>query len=208
MTRLFIDNQEITPPLDFSSLSQILKHVEDFHLRPNTVIREIQIDGTPLVVPTDEQKADYSFPIDRQEKVEISTGTITEIAQESIADALQYLKRVEAATPSLISSFQTSPSPEAFEGLKQLYEGLYWLNLLLAKLTTSFQLKIDDAPIQGIPVSEHHRKYISVLKNLIDSQQKRDFALIADLLEYEILPLVSVWSEMFGIVSDKVLATQ
>jgi len=208
MTRLFIDDREIAPPLDFITLNQLLKHVEVSHLPPNTVIRQIQIDGTPVLMQLGEESGDFSFPVDQREKIEIFTGTIGEIARESIVDALQYLQRVEAATPSLISSFQTSPGPESFDGLKQLYEGLYWLNLLWAKLKANFQIVLNDTLIQGITESEYHKRYISALKNLIESQQKRDFVLIADLLEYEILPLVPVWRDLFGMVLEKIPAGQ
>ena len=172
------------------------------------MIRQICIDGSPFSIPTADGEADFSLEVSQREKIEIFTGTITEIARESIQDALQYLNRVETATPSLISSFQDSPSPETFEGIKQLYQGLYWLIVLLSKLKANFQIDLEGTVIQGALVSEHHKKFISVLKQLIASQEKRDFVLTADLLEYEIIPLVPVWKEMFCIFLDKIDASQ
>jgi len=208
MTRFFLDEREITPPSDIFSLNQILKHVESVHLSPNTVVRQIWIDGSPFSIPTADGVADFSLEVSQREKIEIFTGTVTEIARESIQDALQYLNRVETATPSLISSFQDSPGPETFEGIKQLYQGLYWLIVLLSKLKANFQIDFESTVIQGTLVSEHHNKFISVLKQLIASQEKRDFVLTADLLEYEILPLVPIWRKMFCIFLDKINALQ
>ncbi len=208
MTRFFLDQREIAPPFDVSSLNQVLKHVEAVHLCPNTVIRQVHIDGIPVLMPVAEEKSDFLFEIARREKIEIFTGTVMEIARESIADALQYLDRVEAATPSLISSFQDCPGPEAFERMKELYQGLYWLIVLLSKLKTNFQIGIEDASIQGTLVTEHHNKFISVLKQMINSQEKKDFVLTADLLEYEILPLVPIWKEMLCITLEKLNASQ
>jgi hypothetical protein len=72
-----------------------------------------------------------------------------EIALDSIGQAGEYLDRVEAAIPSLSTAFQTAPSPEAFQHLRQLYEGFYWLNLLLDKLKANFHMNFDDVLVQG-----------------------------------------------------------
>lgn len=205
MTRFFLDSREISPPFDVSSINQILKHVEDCHLSPNTVVRQIQVDGLPLLAES-ENTGDLLDRIDRREKVEIFTGTVTEIALDSLGQAREYLDRAEAAIPLLSTAFQTSPGPDAFQNLRQMYEGFYWLNVLMDKLKAHFHMCFNDALVQGIPVREHHQKFIEILKQLIESQERKDFVLISDLLQYEILPLVPVWREMFSIISEKVNA--
>ncbi len=209
MTKFYVDEREVPPPMDLSSLANVLKQIEDACLPPNAVVRQIHIDGIPLT--TDELSGNSSEMLQHLEargKIEIHTGTMGEIARDSIVEALDYLDRIEAATPSLASSFQFSPGPESFENLRQLYEGLYWLNLLLERLQTGFHILLEDAVIQGVPAREHHRKFIAVLKQMIDSQEKSDFALIADLIEYEILPMVPVWREMFKIICEKARIAQ
>lgn len=206
MTRFFVDNREIEQPLDASSLSDVIKQVEAVHLAPNSVIRQIQVDGLPLEMPIPEGNSDVLFQVGRRARIDMFTGTVSEIARDSISDSLQYLDRMETAIPSLITDFQTSPGSETFVALKQLGEGLYWLNILMGKLKSSFQLNLDQIPIKGVPAQEHERKFIAVLKQLIESQQKRDFAMISDLLEYEILPMVPIWKDMLGIIRDKVEA--
>jgi|WetSurMetagenome_2_1015567.scaffolds.fasta_scaffold292912_2 hypothetical protein len=207
MTRYFLDSQEIAIPFDASTITQVLKHVEAVHLSPNTVVRQIQVDGLPLV-PDPKEQFDLRCEIEKRDRIEIFTGTVRDIADNSISEALDYLDRVEAAIPSLSNTFQTSPNSEAFQHLRQLYEGLYWLNLLLDKLKANFQKDFEKAIVQGIPAAEQHQKFIAILKQLIESQERRDFGLISDLLQYEISPLVSVWREMFLILSKKVNATQ
>ncbi len=205
MTRFFINEREIAPPMTLSSLDQILKHVEEHHLPPSSAIRQICVDGLSLMPGVLEGKAgEVIQQLEDREKVEIFTGTLWEIAHDSITETIAYLDRIEAITPSLATSFQTSPGPQSHESLRQLCEGFYWLILLLDKLRMSFRLDLDDLLIQGIPVSEHHRNFISILKQLVDSQEKGDFVLIADLIEYEILRLVPVWRELFEDILKKI----
>jgi hypothetical protein len=210
MTRLFVNDREIAPPLEISSLDQILKFVEGSHLPPNSVVKKVQIDGTPVTPDSLSSNAwsEAMGPNDLEGRIEIFTGTVAEIAHESLDEARDYLNRVEAAIPSLITSFQTSPDQDAYGSLKQLYEGFYWLNLLLDKLNANFQVNLENALIQEISVAEYHHKFASILKQLIEAQEKRDFVLISDLLEYEILPLVPVWKEMFAIVLKRMSTAQ
>jgi hypothetical protein len=206
MTRFFVNDREISPPLNAASLEQVLKHVEDVHLPPDSLIRRIQIDGLPFVPNgSPKHQSEMLSEIQKRGKVEIFTGTIAEIARHSIVEALAYLDRIEAATPSLAESFRISPGAESFKDLQQLSEGFYWLNLLLDKLKISYRIDLNEVLIQEVPAQEYCRKFISILKQLIESQEKRDFVLIADLLEYEILPLVPVWKDMFSTILRKVI---
>jgi hypothetical protein len=209
MTKFYVNEREISPPLDVTTLGIVLKQIEDDYLPPNSVVRQIQVDGIP-VMPDDipENASEMLQHLENREKIEFYTGTLAEIARDSIAEALDYLDRVEAATPSLASGFQISPGPESFESLRQLYEGLYWLNLLMDKLETSFHITFEDILIQDVPAKDHQQKFISVLKQMIDSHERGDFTLIADLLEYEILPLVPIWREMFNFVLEKANMSQ
>ncbi|MCK7492399.1 MAG: hypothetical protein MZW92_12930 [Comamonadaceae bacterium] len=40
---------------------------------------------------------------------------------------------------------------------------------------------------------------------MIESHQRSDFNLISDLLEYEVLPYIPAWKEIFGILSQRVV---
>src|SRR5512145_2502164 len=84
MTRFFINNKEIAPPLDRSSLSEVLKQVELEHLPPNSVVRKIQLDGRSVEPNAFSDKTHESaYRIDGQNTVEIFTGSLNDIARES-----------------------------------------------------------------------------------------------------------------------------
>jgi hypothetical protein len=203
MTRFFINEMEIAPPAGLCSLDQILKHAEECHLPPNSVIRQIHIDGHPLALDSFPYPGDILKQTKNREKVEIFTGTVPDIARESIGEALAYFDRIEALIPSLASSFQVYPGPEAFENLRQLLDGFYWINLLLDKLTANFRLILEDYLVQEVPVRDHVEKFIAILRQLIDSQQRGDFVLIADLLEYEVVPIIPIWKDIFHLILQK-----
>lgn len=208
MARIYVNEGEIpSPPPGISSLDEILKHVESAYLRPNHVIRQVQVDGLPLFPDgLAANTFNLSEGTEKREKVEITTGSLREIAHDSLLEAISYLDRIEGVIPSLASSFQVYPGPEAFENLKELYTGFYWLNVLLDRLKTSFEIPFGNILLQGAPLREYHQRFISILRQLVDSQEKGDFVLVADLLEYELLPIIPVWKELFVGIAQRMEA--
>ena len=208
MTRFYVNEREIVPPPGIKSFDEILKHVDGNQLPPNSVVRMVNIDGNPIRDDMLGDPAGIIKKMENGEKVEIITGTVEEIVHDSLSEAFAYLERAEEGIPALAQNFQADPGPESFRGLRQLYEGFYWLNLLLSKLSDNFEIPLDDVVVQGVPGGEHHRRFISILKQLMDSQEKGDMVLISDLLEYEIAPMVPIWKEMFQMIADRSVATR
>src|SRR5262245_23601532 len=206
MPRLYVDQQEVSlPAAGFTSLEEILKLVEETHLPPNTLIREIQVDGLPL--SSEQFQSSPSTVLERiaeRDRIEIFTANVWEIATDSIREAIEYLVRIETVTPALATSFRAHPGPERFENLRQLYEGFYWLNLLLDRLQVTFQFNLDEVQLAGKTARGHHVDLMTILKELIASQERGDFILMADLMEYEILPLIPVWKGLFAALGQKV----
>ncbi len=201
MTRLFVDAREIpTPPSAFSSMTEVIRHVEAGHLPPNSVIRRIDVDGIPFASSggPDAQPA----PLVARDKVEVLTGNLRDVARDSIGEAISYLERVEALTPSLAGSFRVAPGPDAFGRLRQLYEGFHWLNLLTERLQASFGPVLAGILVTGVSARAQQDRLLLVLKQMVSAHERQDFICVADLLEYEILPLVPAWRSMYQSMSE------
>jgi hypothetical protein len=200
MTKLYVNNQEIAPPPpSISSLEQIIKHVEDNLLPPNAVIKQVNLDGSPIDASASQNDPALLLgDLTQREKIEIFTCTLKEIALDSIREASSYLERAETLTPSIASSFRDFPGPEAFETLKQLYDGFYWLTMLLDRLELVFKIDLDGTVVSGTSIREYHQKFLSILKQLVTAQEQEDFILIGDLLEFELIPIIPVWKSLFA----------
>ena len=205
MTRIFVDSREIEPPKDYSSMSQILKYVEDSQLVQNSAVWQIKINGLPLIPNSFYEGRDRTVlgPMNASDKVEIFTSALAEIVRHSISEALDYVDRIESATPYVVGSFRNNPTLESIETLRHLCEGLYWWNLLLDKLKADFLDQFEDASVWKGSESDYHQKLFPILNQLIESQEKGDFVRIADLLKREIIPLVPMWRAMLSTVAQR-----
>lgn len=206
MTKLFVNNVEVVLPVNgLTSLEQVFRHVEQTHLTENSVIRHVHVDGLP--VGSDELQSDLnSSPINIQNRhrIEVHTGTIAEVAKDSIAEALAYLDRMAPVLSSVGASFCATPGPESFENLKELLEGFYWINLLEDRLETAFRIDPESLVVQSKSVHEQKQKFVAIVKQLVGAQESADFILISDLLEYEIAPMIPVWKEVLAKLSERV----
>jgi len=198
MTRLFLDQQEIRPlPGNLLSLEAILKHVEDTHLESDTVIRQVHVDGRPLLFnEIDPEAAAMAEPRLATATVEIFTGKLSTIARESVNEAANYIARIETAIPSLAMSLRADPGTQAFEALKQFCDGFLWLNLLLFRLDTGDGHEKGEFD-PGSGDDSARKMFVSILKELVQAQERKDFVLVADVLEYEILALLPGYRQQF-----------
>ena len=206
MARVFVDSQEVQATLTGTvSLDQVIQHLEETVLSPDSVIRQIHLDGMPVISPDAERTSEIlRAPIEGRRSIEVSTGTVGELARDSIAEALAYLNRIESLTPRLAASFQVTPGPEAFESLRQLYEGFYWVNLLIDRLDTTFRIGLETVKIDGKSAGVRHRKFLDVLRQMVDAQERQDFLLVSDLLQYEVLTMVPVWRTTFSEIERRI----
>jgi len=203
MPRFYLNEREIVPPPEIKSLDGILNHVDGNRLPADSAVRQVCIDGRSVIpVGFSGDLSGIVERIDASEQVKIITGTVEEIVGDSISEAFAYIERAEEGIRTLARHFQSNPGPQAIEGLRQLCEGFYWLHVLLRKLSANFQIILDDLIVQGISAGEHRRRFISVLRRLLDSLERSDMTQIADLLNNEILSLVPVWKILFLTIAD------
>ena len=208
MTRYYINGKEIEIPQGLSSFDQLLKHIEDKCLESTDIIRKINVDDRSFTMESlggdnDDLNLDGDW-----EKVEIITGTLAEIAGESLAGAQEYLVKIENAAPALALKFQDFPESEDFSNLGSLCEGFYFLSILLDKLASGYQLKLNEIIVRGVSAQEHMLKFADIVMQLNEAQEKQEYLLIADTIEYEILPIVPVWKDIFETVSRIVAQTK
>jgi len=208
MTRYYINGREIEIPQGLSSFDQFLKHVEDKCLKSTDIIRIINVDDRSFTMESLESDNEYLGLTGDWEKVEIITGTLAEIAEESLTGAQEYLVKIENAAPALALKFQDFPESEDFSNLGSLCEGFYFLSILLDKLSSGYQLALNEITVRGFSIQEHMLKFAAIVKQLNEAQEKQEYLLIADTIEYEILPIVPVWKDIFETVSRIVAQTK
>jgi len=205
MIRVFVDKNEVLGlETDEGSIDELIRRLEAEVLPPETVIRQIHVDGVPVLLNDADRASEIlRSGVKGRGSVEVSTATVEELASDSIVEALEYLSRIETLAPGLAAGFQSTPGPETFESLRQFYEGFYWINLLIERLESTFQIGLESIVLDGVSAPDQHKHFLEVLKELVDAQERQDFLLLADLLEYEVLPVIPFWRKIFTTIAGR-----
>jgi hypothetical protein len=204
MTRIYLDSREISPiPPGLNSLEGVLELVEATHLPADTAIRDVRVDGTHIV----RGGGGTEFPGDicRRETIEIFTSTLRDVAIDSISEAVAYLDRAEAATPLIASGLRGQDDPEAFVELRQFCEGMHFVNVLLSRLEKSFQIPLQEVRTSDGNAGQFCIKLATRLKEAIEAHEQNDFHRLADLLKYDIGPLIPACKEIFASIHARIL---
>ncbi len=195
VTRFFLNEAEIpAPPPGISSLESMLRHVEQNYLSADSVVRQVQIDGLPIL--TGDMPVPSPVKYEGSEdwrRVEFRTGSLREAAIEAVREATSFVDRVETVIPSLVMSFQSGPGPESLVSLREMLAGFRWLDLLLNRLCDGLRFPASEPSQPGDPYPGCREKSVHILRQLISAQEGREFERLADLLEYEVLPLLPGW---------------
>ena len=109
-----------------------------------------------------------------------------EIMYEALNELNSYLARLNKGINDAVEYFRSEKEDEGIKLLIQIIEGLQW----------SMEVVFKTKPIleeYGINLDEGQLK--ELFKELISGLENKDYILIADLLEYEILELIRSWQE-------------
>lgn len=128
-------------------------------------------------------------------KFEISTGLASDLAAESLESIIDF-------HGSLLKEFQRSAdefrmgSYEASSNiLSSCVDGLQVLMKTTMSVTNLLQKTPDTIQAGEMTLNETIQKIAAVLEEMIQAQTNHDGILIADLIEYEIHPLIEDWGQ-------------
>jgi hypothetical protein len=199
MIRLYVDGQEVPMPDAPASWQDLIQHVEKAHLSPGVGLRKIEMDGRSLSI--DELlllpfEGVAHSPL--TSTIRFVTDDIEILAAQAAGEALSYLERVGPVIPSLACNLREAAPPGAVRGLRDLYEGLVWVTLLLERLQDFLKTSAPEMAADNRGVHDHCVHLTSVLHLLVESRMQGSQARAADLLEHELAPSLDACRLLLG----------
>ncbi len=129
------------------------------------------------------------------EKVEITTGLASELALETLDGIRDFHGALELELNRTADEFRMGNNQKSNEMFARCLDGLQIL--LRTTVSVANLLQVDSAKVKAgsgnmNAVTENIAR---VLQELIEAQINRDAILIADLIEYELKPLLDDWQD-------------
>lgn len=181
---LTVNNQTVT--LVHPTVNQVMDFIKNL-LIDDVYYSHMIVDGV-------EEYGDCEIYLNEHlssiEDLEVKTKTLDEFVQDNLISAKQYLDRAVPQIIRLTDRFYQNPTDEDWNQFNQLLTGIQWLERMIATV---------DKTALYPENKEHNAEIFISLQNALESLEpalkELDTVLIADLVLYEILPVLKELSD-------------
>ena len=197
MPRLLIDGKEAQWDLSgLPDLSALMVRLYEESAGEGRVVCRVMVDGKELDAAGEKGMADA--PFEGFAEVSVTTGTAAELYKSGIEGALSLAEAMRADIGRSATSFRQGD----FQG------GLSMYMACVASMETFFQLC--GAILGGFqagcfimeegmaPPEAPSVDTAEILNRLLEAQRAEDWTLMADVLEYEVVPNLEGWRRFLG----------
>jgi hypothetical protein len=188
--KLLINGKEKTVSCTGESLGDLLLYIDKNDVARGSVVRSIQIDGKEF--PPDES-ATRQMSLSKIETLEIEISTLPEIINKNIENADAYLIRLIPGIEQSVELFRMGNEQEANKFFINIIDGIDWLSQVLDMILAAKGIS-SDTVFNGKTIQDRRTSLVVFTQQMVDANKNQDWVLLADLLEYEILPYYEEWS--------------
>ena len=190
--KLLINGKEETASCTGETLGDFLVHIEKEGVVQGNVVRSIKLNGqeSPL-----DSSVVRKTPLSEIKTLEVEVSTLSDIVDQNIENADTYLTRLIPGIEKSVELFRTGNEQEANQFFINIIDGIDWLSQVLDMILTAKAIS-PDTVFDGKSIQDRRASLVDFTQQMVDANRNKDWVLLADLLEYEILPYYQEWSNL------------
>jgi len=182
-----------------NNLEEILINLSDTSIPPNHLVGSVMINGNEFSEVFPGQAKEIAAV--NINDLDIETVSLEKFAEAAIKDSVIFVKDIIAAVNKTAELFRIYDETEANEKMAQIIDPLRALVAFINSTRIDLKLDFENEQINGHPIVEDWEKLHSVIDELKLTQEEGDWILYADLLEYELVPVLNIWVNIFEVKS-------
>lgn len=180
---------------EFSNIREIIAKLFEIVRSNKKTITSISIDDQPID-HNDEQSLNKPY---EGQNICIITEETDKVLERSINESIDYMESSLLENIMEISmGFREGEISKASQQVSVITETFYWLLDLVDFMAKHGVFNDAEMDLNDFQISD----FTSFLKEIMDAQEVKDYVLVADLLEYEIHPLIENWLELFKHIKE------
>lgn len=178
---IYLNGKEITEKYTSFNLPDILEDIKN-NLK-NEVLAEIQVNN---VVVNEKYLEEDLFKKDEINNLNFITKKTETLIKETVDEASEYLPKLKKGIDDTVLHFRNGEEKKAHDKFQLIIDGIEWYTDAVIKITSL----LDDQDLYDKAKSliEEVNKPLS---DLMIAYNKKDYVLIGDILEYEIIEKVN-----------------
>lgn len=183
--KLLIDGQEAGIIGRFGNLEDLLSQIALDQDRNDRIIWDVIVNGENYNETTPHDARDVM--IDSIQSLEVGTKDKSEISDDFIRNSGAMFQILVRSAKEISGLFRKADEGEANQRYLEF----------LGSYQDMFQMLQNVKPALNLPMDEMLEALERLLDKMIHAQENQDWVMLADLLEYELAPVLKEWEGMF-----------
>ena len=170
------------------TLKEVLDEIVKSH--SGTYIRRVWLDG---------QEVSSSAPdtlmsaVSSVELLELELADLKDLMANNLSNAKEYLEKLIPGFQKAADLFRMGNEQEAHKFYLQILDGIDWISQVVQTVVNS-----RNKELEGQDLKDRQERLTGLMTQMLEANQNQDWVLLADLLEYEMIPFYEGWQEMLS----------
>ena len=162
---------------------------------PGSYIRRIWLDDQEF--PSDDREALQKKPSDI-DSLEVELANLKDLVATNLANALNYLKKLIPGFEQAADLFRAGNEQEANKYYLQILDGIDWFSQVVSVIMSpdEGETELPDTDDESLEVRQ--KKLTDLMSQMLEANQNQDWVLLADILEYEMVPFYKDWEKILS----------
>jgi len=182
-----------------ANLEDILVELANTSLPANHLVGAVRINGKEFSELYPGQAKEIS--IAKINDLEIITVSPERFASAALKDCMVFMKKIELSVKDAAELFRISDENKANEYYAKVIDSIRALIMFIENAREAVSWDFTSCTYSGKSVQSYWDGFMHVIEEMSTVQEDSDWVMLADLLEYELSPILLAWQE---IISDAV----
>lgn len=165
-------------------LSVILKS------RPDSYIRRVWLDGQEVSSTTQDTLKTSATSVGL---LELELAHLKDLLANNLVNAREYLEKLIPGFQEAADLFRMGNEQEANKYYLQILDGIDWFSQVVMTIINAQEIKPEEQSLEN-----RQKKLTNLMAQMLEANQNQDWVLLADLLEYEMIPFYADWQEVLS----------
>ncbi len=198
---ILIDQQSIEMDTSgVNNLEEILAKIMAEDVTPGSTITTVKLNGTVYSEKTPHDAVGVA--ISDIKTLEINTMGEEEIAWRFLENGVRQLDLLIQGAEKVSELFRIADEAEANEHYAQLLESLRLFLHIVDQVKGILNLDLSAIAFENDTVEQRFEKLSEVINEMLKVQEEKDWIMLADLIEYELMPLLEEWKSIVPVLKQ------
>ena len=155
------------------------------HSRRDSYIRRVWLDGQEASSNTQDTLKTSTASV---ELLELELALLQDLVANNLNNAKEYLEKLIPGFQKAADLFRMGNEQEANQYYLQVLDGIDWFSQVILTIINAQQNIFEEQSLE-----DRQKKLTNLMAQMLESNKNQDWILMADLLEYEMIPFYKDW---------------